>query len=186
MDDEMQVAEDLGSNAYSDIAARYKAGEELSDADIDKIVDESISILRDLLGFFDAASAPIDEYTGDDGEVILDITGADLAVLIGRHGRTLESFQSIFSLLLSHKIGFRFPVSIDLEGYKARRRDKVITIAERAADRAVRQQIPVSLSPMSPYERRLVHIALRDNPSVETHSEGVDAQRHVVVVPISA
>lgn len=184
MADEMLDTEDLNSNTFANIAERYKAGEELSDSDVDQIVDLAITILRDLLSFFDADSAPIDEFTGDDGEIILDITGPNLAVLIGRHGYTLESFQTIFSLLLSRKLGFRFPISIDLEGYKARRRDKIISMAERAAERCLRQQSPVALSPMTPYERRLVHIALRENPSVETHSEGVDAQRHVIVTPI--
>ena len=77
----------------------------------------AISIVRDLLGFFDAANSPIDEYEGDEGELILDITAPDLAVLIGRHGRTLESLQiDRFLLLVSRKLGFRYPVSIDVEG----------------------------------------------------------------------
>lgn len=166
---------------YPEIARRYKAGEELTDEELDTIADVAISIVRDLLGFFDAANSPIDEYEGDEGELILDITAPDLAVLIGRHGRTLESLQTIVSLLVSRKLGFRYPVSIDVEGYKSRRHDKVVSMAHSAASRAVAQGRTVTLPPMSAYERRLVHIALRDDDRIDTHSEGTDPERRVVI-----
>ena len=166
---------------YPEIAQRYKAGEELTDEELDTIADVAISILRSILSHFDAANSPIDEYDGDDGELILDVTAPDLAVLIGRHGRTLESLQVLVSLLVSRKLGFRYPVVVDVEGYKSRRHDKVVSMAHSAASRAVRQHGSVSLPPMNAYERRLVHIALRENDAVETHSEGVDPERRVVI-----
>ena len=91
------------------------------------------------------------------------------------------SLQTLFSLLVSRKLGFRYPVAVDVEGYKSRRHDKVISMAHSAASRAVRQHMSVSLPPMSAYERRLVHIALRDNARVDTHSEGSDPERRVVI-----
>lgn len=166
---------------YPEIAAKFKAGEDLSDDELDTVADLAISILHDILRFFDAENASIDEYVGDEGELILDVNASNLAVLIGRHGRTLEAFQSVFSLLVSRKLGFHYPVAVDVEGYRNRRRDKVLSMAQSAASRAVRQQRAVSLPPMSAYERRLVHIALRDNDAVATHSEGSDATRHVVI-----
>lgn len=169
------------SGDYPEIAATYKAGEELTDEQLDTIADVAISILRSILGYFDASDSPIDEYEGDEGELILDVTAPDLAVLIGRHGRTLESLQTMFSLLVSRRLGFRYPVSVDVEGYKSRRHDKVISMAHSAAARAVRQHSTVSLPPMSAYERRLVHIALRENKKVDTHSEGSDPERRVVI-----
>lgn len=169
---------------YPDIALKYKSGEPLSDDELDKLVDVALRTLRDLLGFFDAEGAPIDEYDGDDGELILDVSAPDLAVLIGRHGRTLDSFQSIFSLLVSRKLGFRYPFVVDIEGYKSRRQDKIVDMAHRAAARAIKVGECVSLQPMNAYERRLVHIALRDDDRVETHSEGDDPNRHVVVCPL--
>ena len=150
---------------YPEIAQRYKAGEELTDEELDTIADVAISILRSILSHFDAANSPIDEYEGDEGELILDVTAPDLAVLIGRHGRTLDALQVMFSLLVSRKLGFRYPVVVDVEGYKSRRTHK-----------------SVSLPPMNAYERRLVHIALRGNDAVDTHSEGSDPDRHVVIV----
>ena len=101
--------------------------------------------------------------------------------MIGRHGRTLESLQTLVSLLVSRKLGFRYPVSIDVEGYKSRRHDKVVSMAKNAVSRAVSQGRSVNLPPMSAYERRLVHIALREDDRIDTHSEGVEPERRVVI-----
>ena len=169
---------------YPEIARKYKAGEELTDEELDTVADVALSVIRNILKHFDAEDSPIDEYEGDDGELILDVTAPNLAVLIGRHGRTLESLQTMFSLIVSRRLGFRYPVVVDIEGYKSRRNDKVASMAHSAAARAVRQHGSVSLPPMSAYERRLVHIALRDNAAVETHSEGVDPERRVVVTAL--
>ena len=166
---------------YPEIAAHYKAGVELTDDELDTIADVAVSVVRSILSHFDADGSPIDEYEGDEGELILDITAPDLAVLIGRHGRTLESLQTLVSLLVSRKLGFRYPVSVDVEGYKSRRHDKVISMAKSAASRAVSQGRTVNLPPMSAYERRLVHIALREDDRIDTHSEGVDPERRVVI-----
>lgn len=166
---------------YPEIAAHYKAGVKLTDDELDTIADVAISVVRSILSHFDADDSPIDEYEGDEGELILDITAPDLAVLIGRHGRTLESLQTLVSLLVSRKLGFRYPVSVDVEGYKSRRHDKVISMAKSAASRAVSQGRTVNLPPMSAYERRLVHIALREDDRIDTHSEGVDPERRVVI-----
>ena len=169
---------------YPEIARKYKAGEELSDEELDTVADVALSVIRNILKHFDAEDSPIDEYEGDDGELILDVTAPNLAVLIGRHGRTLESLQTMFSLIVSRRLGFRYPVVVDGEGYKSRRNGKVTSMAHSAAARAVRQHGSVALPPMSAYERRLVHIALRDNAAVETHSEGVDPERRVVVTAL--
>ncbi|WP_102338135.1 Jag family protein [Collinsella provencensis] len=178
---EEAVVEEQIVGEYPEIAKRYKAGEDLTDEDLDTIADVAISIVRDILVHFDADNSPIDEYEGDEGELILDITAPDLAVLIGRHGRTLESLQTLVSLLVSRKLGFRYPVAVDVEGYKSRRHDKVISMAKSAASRAVSQNRTVNLPPMTAYERRLVHIALREDDRVDTHSEGTDPERRVVI-----
>jgi len=80
-------------------------------------------------------------------------------------------------------MGFRYPVVVDVEGYRHRRRQKVEEIAKRAADRASRQKTAVRLRPMTAYERRIVHVALRDDRRVETGSEGAEPYRQVVVKP---
>lgn len=157
---------------------------EISDADLDHIADVAINLLQDILSHFDVGEITIDEYEGDEGELILDITGDDLAVLIGRHGKTLDALQFLVSSITVREIGYRYPVVIDVEGYKSRQRQKLESIARSAANRASSQGKSISLRPMTPYERRIVHIALKDDVRVETESEGEGAARHIVVFPV--
>lgn len=157
---------------------------ELTEDELDMVADTAIAILRDILKYFDAQDASIDEYEGDDGELLLDIVGADLAVLIGRHGKTLDSLQLLVSAAVNKKLGFRYPVVIDVEGYKYRRKQKIENLARSAAARAIRSKQPVKLHPMTPYERRLVHMALRSDKRVSTASEGVEPNRQVVIKPV--
>ena len=141
-------------------------------------------MLKDILKYFNVGEVTIDEYEGDEGELILDITGDDLAVLIGRHGRTLDALQFLVSAITVRKIGFRFPVIIDVESYKNRQRQKLEALARSSANKAVNQSRSVKLRPMTPYERRIIHVALRDDARVDTASEGEGSSRHVVVVPV--
>lgn len=156
---------------------------EVTDEMLDGIADTAIATLQDILKHFDVGEVTIDEYEGDEGELILDITGDDLAVLIGRHGKTLDALQFLVSAITVRTLGYRYPVVVDVEGYKNRQRQKLESIAHSAANRAAGQQMSVDLRPMTPYERRIVHIALREDDRVETVSEGEGSARHVVVVP---
>lgn len=156
---------------------------ELTDEDLDRIADTAINVLQDILKYFDVGEVTIDEYEGEDGELILDITGSDLAVLIGRHGKTLDALQFLVSVITVRMIGFRYPVIVDVEGYKSRQREKLESIAYSSADRAVNQNRSVKLRPMTPYERRIIHVCLRDDARVETASEGEGSARHVVIIP---
>ena len=161
-------------------------GDELvvTDEMLDNIADTAIAALQDILQYFNVGDVTIDEYEGDEGELILDISGDDMAVLIGRHGKTLDALQFIVSMITIRTIGFRYPVVVDVEGYKNRQRQKLESIAHSSANRAVSQHRKVGLRPMTPYERRIIHIALRDDDRVETVSEGEGSARHVVVVPL--
>lgn len=156
---------------------------EMTDEELDFIADTAITVIKDIIQYFSIGDITIDEYEGDEGELILDITGDDTAVLIGRHGKTLESLQFLISAIMVRKLGFRYPVVIDVEGYKSRQRSKIESIARSSANRAVKEQRSVRLRPMTPYERRLVHIALRDDDRVETESEDEGSARHVVIYP---
>lgn len=156
----------------------------VTDEMLDSIADTAIAALQDILQYFNVGDVTIDEYEGDEGELILDISGDDMAVLIGRHGKTLDALQFLVSMITIRTIGFRYPVIVDVEGYKNRQRQKLESIARSAASRAANQHRKVNLRPMTPYERRIVHIALRDDNRVETVSEGEGSARHVVVVPL--
>lgn len=156
---------------------------EVTEEELDAIADTAIAALQDILKYFNVGEVTIDEYEGDEGELILDITGADLAILIGRHGRTLDALQFVVSAITVRSMGFRYPVIVDVEGYKSRQREKLESIARSTANKAASQHRSVKMRPMTPYERRIVHIALRDDDRVDTASEGEGSARHVVVVP---
>jgi spoIIIJ-associated protein len=156
---------------------------ELSDEDLDRVADTAVSALKRILESFGLEDPTIEEYEGDEGEIILDVIGADLGILIGRHGKTLDSLQSAVGAITTKQLGFRYPVVVDIEGYRHRRRQKVEDIARRAADRAVRQHAAVRLRPMTAYERRIVHVVLRGDGRVITGSEGADPFRQVVIKP---
>ena len=113
------------ADEYASIRAHYEANEALSDEELDKIADLAVNYVRSILGYFGEEHVSIDEYDGDEGELILDVNGGDLAVLIGRHGRTLEALQTIVSSYMSNKLQFHYPVVVDIEGYKSRRRAKL-------------------------------------------------------------
>lgn len=156
---------------------------EVTEEELDAIADTAIAALQDILKYFNVGEVTIDEYEGDERELILDITGDDLAILIGRHGRTLDALQFVVSAITVRSMGFRYPVIVDVEGYKSRQREKLESIARSTANKAASQHRSVKMRPMTPYERRIVHIALRDDDRVDTASEGEGSARHVVVVP---
>ncbi|MDY5003605.1 MAG: R3H domain-containing nucleic acid-binding protein [Atopobiaceae bacterium] len=190
MEEEIEAAAQAdAAEATSDMAAtikeKYEAGQELTDDELDFVADAAIRSIKDILSYFGETGSSIDEYDGDNGELILDINGGDLAVLIGRHGRTLDALQMVVSSLLSSTLGFHYPIVVDIEGYKSRRKNKVQSLARSAAARAKKQHGSVSLPPMNAYERRLVHLALVDDDSVVTHSEGEEPMRHVVVTLVN-
>lgn len=181
------MAEELENEIIEteDLEAEEASSEgEITDEELDRIADTAIAALQDILKHFDVGDVTIDEYEGDDGEFILDITGDDLAVLIGRHGKTLDALQFVVSAITVRSIGYRYPVVVDVEGYKNRQRQKLESIARSSANKAANQHRSVKLRPMTPYERRIVHIALRDDSRVETASEGEGSARHVVVLPV--
>lgn len=179
-----ETAEAAEQDEFAEIREHFEAGLPLTDEEVDTVADAAVDILKNILALFGETDSSIDEYEGDDGELILDVNGGDLAVLIGRHGRTIDALQQVFSSLVSSRLQFHYPVVVDIEGYKSRRRQKLQNIALSAADKAMRQGGRVSLQPMNAYERRIVHLALIGNANVTTHSEGEEPNRKVVVTPV--
>ena len=184
MDTEINENETTETVDLNELKAHVESGAELTDAEVDVIADASIETIRSILKCFGEESFSIDEYEGDEGELIFDVTGGDLAILIGRHGRVLDSLQVIFSSLVTKRLGFHYPVIVDLEGYKANRRQKIMSQARMAAERAKSEGRAVRMKPMNPYERRIVHLALVDDEEVTTHSEGQDPERYVVITSL--
>lgn len=157
---------------------------EVSDEELDKIADTSIETVREIAQFFELGEIEVSEFEGDEGELILDLDGEDLSVLIGRHGATIQSFQQMVSLITSIKLGYKYPVTIDVHGYKSRQKNKLEDLAYKMANKALNQNRKVNLRPMSPYDRRIIHMVLSDEQDVETYSVGEGKDRHVVIKPI--
>ena len=183
MDEEMNNTEFFENDGNLKADSPHSDVPELSEAELDAVADTAIEALESILTHFSIGEYTIEEYEGDEGELILDITGDNLAILIGRHGKTLDALQFIISAITTRTIGFRYPVVVDVEGYKNRQRQKLESIAKSAASRAASQHRSIKLRPMTPYERRIVHLALREDDRVETASEGEGNNRHVVILP---
>ncbi|MBZ0296603.1 MAG: protein jag [Anaerolineae bacterium] len=115
---------------------------------------------------------------------LLNVTGGgDLRSLIGRRGETLSSLQYITRLITSRELQRRANIVVDVDNYKSSRTDKLFELANRMADQAISQNRTISLEPMPPYERRIIHLALRNHPDVTTRSVGEGNARKVTIVP---
>ncbi len=115
--------------------------------------------------------------------VVLDISGEELGILIGRRGQTLAALQYVLRLMVSQKLASTVPLVLDVNGYKKRRYESLRTLAQHIAEQVAVSQRAFALEPMPAYERRIIHMALSEHPSVTTQSVGFGDARKVTVVP---
>ncbi len=121
---------------------------------------------------------------GDDGPAYqVDVRGGDLGGLIGRRGESLDALQYLTRLIVQHKTGEWASIIIDIDGYRERRAQALRSLASQMAERVKRDGRAISLEPMPPYERRIVHLALREHPAVMTVSVGEGDARKVTIRP---
>ncbi len=123
------------------------------------------------------------EYGKDGPEFILDIVGADLGILIGRRGETLRDLEYITRLIVAQQVHHIVRFAVDVEGYRSRRERVLRELAKRMADRVRQNRQPITLEAMPPHERRIVHLTLRDHPTVRTQSIGEGDHRRVMIIP---
>jgi spoIIIJ-associated protein len=117
-----------------------------------------------------------------DDELTINLDGNDSAIVIGRHGETLKAFEFLTNLI--YRTDQSTPkIRFDCAGYRARREESLIHLAESVAREVIHKRAPVSLEPMSSWERRMIHLALQDNRDITTSSEGEEPFRKVVVYP---
>ena len=117
----------------------------------------------------------------DDKVYEVELSGKEMGLLIGKRGQTLDSLQYLTNLAVNkHSDGY-IKVKLDTEDYRQRRKDTLENLAKNIAYKVKRTKRPVSLEPMNPFERRVIHSALQGDRYVETHSEGEETFRHVVV-----
>jgi spoIIIJ-associated protein len=115
--------------------------------------------------------------------ILVNITGTDLSILIGRRAKTLNALQYITRLIMGKELEHGVPLSIDVEGYRKRREKQVRQLARRVAEQVTDTQRKQALEPMPPNERRFAHLELKNNHQVYTESTGEDPHRKVVIYP---
>ena len=146
-------------------------------ADIEAVIVEFLSKVFAAMNLTVKINVNITEESVD-----VDLVGDDMGVLIGKRGQTLDSLQYLVSLVVNKKSDKYLRVKLDTENYRERRKETLENLAKNIAFKVKRTKRPVSLEPMNPYERRVIHSALQNDKYVTTKSEGEEPFRHVVVL----
>ena len=172
------VVVEEGSSGFLGIGSKsaiIKAKTKYSIADIAK------DFLKDVFAAMNMVVAVDVKYDEDNKNLDVDLSGDEMGILIGKRGQTLDSIQYLLSLVVNKESEEYIRVKVDTEDYRKRRKETLENLAKNIAYKVKRTKRPVSLEPMNPYERRIIHSALQNDKYVTTHSEGEEPFRRVVV-----
>lgn len=188
-----QLESDVKENSQEETKAEQKDSEKDKKEEVPavkseivtvKITEESKNAVEAFLADTLKAMGMEVEITSsieEDGSLSVNMNGENMGILIGKRGQTLDSLQYLANRVANkHQDGF-VRVKLDTENYRARREETLKHLAKNIAHKVKRNRRPVSLEPMNPYERRIIHSALQSDPYVSTHSEGEEPYRKVVV-----
>ena len=148
-------------------------------ADPEVVISRATKFLSEMLSAMGVEAAIRTEY--EDGTLNIELEGDDMGVLIGKRGQTLDSIQYLTSLVVNKGKAAYVRVKIDTENYRERRKATLENLAKNMAFKVKKTRRPAYLEPMNPYERRIIHSALQNDPYVTTHSEGDEPTRKVVI-----
>lgn len=159
------------------------AAKPLAEGEIPQIAREAVHFIDGLLEKLgiDGRAVVLDTTTPD--HVQIEITGPDMGPVIGRRGDTLDAIQYLSSLVANRGAEDHVRISIDTENYRAKRADSLTRLARKMAGKVTRYHKSMTLEPMNPYERRIIHSALQDYKGVTTYSTGTEPGRRVVIAP---
>ncbi|MCI9595304.1 MAG: protein jag [Lachnospiraceae bacterium] len=169
---------DKGSAGFLGIGAKpaiIRARKEVT------LEDKATGFLKQV---FDAMSLPVEieiSYNDEEKEMSINLSGEDMGILIGKRGQTLDSLQYLVGMVVNKGSEGYIRVKLDTENYRSRRKETLETLAKNIAYKVKRTKRSVSLEPMNPYERRIIHAALQNDKYVTTRSEGEEPFRHVVI-----
>ena len=172
------VVVEEGSSGFLGIGSKsaiIKAKTKSSIADIAK------DFLKDVFAAMNMVVAVDVKYDEDNKNLDVDLSGDEMGILIGKRGQTLDSIQYLLSLVVNKESEEYIRVKVDTEDYRKRIKETLENLAKNIAYKVKRTKRPVSLEPMNPYERRIIHSALQNDKYVTTHSEGEEPFRRVVV-----
>ena len=119
----------------------------------------------------------------EDERIVLDVAGSETGLVIGKKGQTLDALQFLMNKIINRDREGRKPIVVDSEGYRVRRADSLVELALRLGEKAVRTHRTITVNPMSPHDRRIIHLALDKVPGVTTRSEGEGAYRRLLIIP---
>ncbi len=162
------------------IASVKAAAAEIEDVDVEGV---SKKFLTDVFAAMDLAVEISTKYNDSLRSLEVELSGGEMGVLIGKRGQTLDSLQYLISLVINKGTTEYIKVKVDTENYRQRRKETLENLAKNISYKVKRTRRPVSLEPMNPYERRIIHSALQNDRYVTTHSEGDEPFRRVVVTP---
>ena len=145
------------------------------------IEDVARTFLSDVFGAMNMEVEIIINVDESDRMMDIELKGDNLGLLIGKRGQTLDSLQQLTNLAVNKKSDSYYRVKLDTENYRKRRKDTLENLAKNIAYKVKRTKRPVSLEPMNPFERRVIHSALQNDRYVTTHTEGEEPYRHVVI-----
>lgn len=183
---EAEPAQEVEAQTQVDEAETQPSAEVDSENEVAAIAKRYLEELLQRMGIEADVTPRIAPDLVDPGEeppLVLDVTGKDLGILIGRRSETLQALQYMVRLMVSKEMQSWQRVVIDVESYRARRRRSLHQLAKRMAERAIASGDRVVMESMSAYDRRIVHVALRDHPDVLTKSIGRDNNRKVTIIP---
>ena len=146
------------------------------------VEDTAKDFLKDVFEAMNLTVVVNVKYDEAENYMEIDLSGDEMGVLIGKRGQTLDSLQYLVSLVVNKNTENYIRVKVDTENYRQRRKETLENLAKNISYKVKRTKRPVSLEPMNPYERRIIHSALQNDKYVTTHSEGDEPFRHVVVV----
>ncbi len=145
------------------------------------VADKAKDFLKEVFDAMNMVVVVNAKYDENSRNLNIDLSGDEMGVLIGKRGQTLDSLQYLVSLVVNKETDEYIRVKVDTEDYRNRRRETLENLAKNIAYKVKRTKRPVSLEPMNPYERRVIHSALQNDKFVTTHSEGEEPFRRVVV-----
>ena len=170
---------DKGSNGFLGIGSRDAVIKvKKAEASVEDEIREFLDSVFKAMKLEVTIDIKVDE---DNRNVDVELNGPEMGVLIGKRGQTLDSLQYLTNLAINKQSENYYRVKIDTEDYRKRRRETLENLAKNISFKVKRTKRPVSLEPMNPFERRVIHSALQNDRFVETHSEGDEPYRHVVV-----
>jgi len=144
-------------------------------------IEETEQYIKDIA---ESMKVPISiETTVEENNVLFELSGEKIALIIGKRGQTLNALQYLVQLTLNKRSERFYRVMLDAEGYRQRREETLKSLAGRLADRAIRSNKRVFLEPMPAFERKIIHTELQNHPEVKTHSEGEEPHRYLVIKP---